>query len=253
MSVFIYFFLQQLSASLTSLPLIDLSLDIELPPPIMTSFGYRFPVTFDDDSIDGGGEDEEGIGSPSPSHFRSPKLLHDTEFTTHEAGAHTVTDSHIWGPIHLSSTSTSHTAHDGSSSNISTAVCTSYSTIPREHKKSGTRRGQFRDCSASRFSPSSSSAYSTKATKINPDFSGTFHASSILSPSKLHRSQCGHASLSPSKSPQQLSLVDGSEPSSLPFIRSSTDFPKYGASQAFSASLSKYSSTKRGTPGYFLL
>ncbi|XP_066962449.1 DENN domain-containing protein 1B isoform X4 [Macrobrachium rosenbergii] len=103
---------KQLSASLTSLPLIDLSLNIELPPPIMASFGYRFPVTFDDDS-NGGGEDGDGLGSSSTSHFRSPKLLHDTDFTAPEAD-NSVVDSHLWGHTHLPSSSTSHSTNDGS-------------------------------------------------------------------------------------------------------------------------------------------
>ncbi|XP_064085735.1 uncharacterized protein LOC135200910 isoform X2 [Macrobrachium nipponense] len=237
-----YVYRGQLSASLTSLPLIDLSLNIELPPPIMASFGYRFPVTFDDDS-NGGGEDGDGLGSSSTSHFRSPKLLHDTDFTAPEAD-NSVVDSHLWGHTHLPSSSTSHSANDGS--NIS-AVCTSYSTIPREHKKSGTRRGQFRDCSASKCTIP---VCKTIATKITTDFPATCYASSALSPAKLH-SQCGHASLSPSRSPQQPRRVVGLESSSVSSVRSSTDFPKYGASQAFSASLSKYSTTKQGTPGYF--
>ncbi|XP_068203446.1 uncharacterized protein [Palaemon carinicauda] len=233
---------KQLSASLTSLPLIDLSLNIELPPPIMASFGYRFPVTFDDDS-NGGGGDEDGLGSSSSSHFRSPKLLHDTDFTVSDAD-NSAMDSHLWGHTHLPSSSTSHSANDGS--NIS-AVCTSYSTIPREHKKSGTRRGQFRDCSASKCTIP---VCKTFATKITTDFPTTCYASSALSHAKLH-SHCGHASLSPSRSPQQPPRVIGLESSSVSSIRSSTEFPKYGASQAFSASLSKYSKTKQGTPGYF--
>ncbi|KAK8741645.1 hypothetical protein OTU49_002317, partial [Cherax quadricarinatus] len=128
---------KHLSASLTSLPLIDLSLNIELPPPIMASFGYRFPVTFDDDNGGGGGEDEDVVGSPSSSHFRSPKLLHDdTDATDTVYGndGSSVLDENIWGQTQLSPNS--HSPPRPSVSNVS-AVCTSHSTSTRGHARSG--------------------------------------------------------------------------------------------------------------------
>ncbi|KAK7084369.1 hypothetical protein SK128_008303 [Halocaridina rubra] len=251
------YFLQPLSASLTSLPLIDLSLDIELPPPIMASLGYSFPVTFDDDKSYGcGGGDEDGVvGNSSSSHFRSPKLLHDSDFKASAAADHSVTDSHIWGHTH--STPSGHTYSTPSStslrsdaSNIS-AVCTGYATAPREHKKAGTL-GQFRDYATYKCSSSStpSSLCKDKTTIHTSDSPRTCHALTSSS-SKLLSSQCGHASsLSLSKSPQLSRQVNVLKPSSTHSLRSGSDFPKYGASQAFSASLSRYS-TKRGTPGYF--
>ncbi|XP_071519391.1 uncharacterized protein [Panulirus ornatus] len=226
---------KQLSASLTSLPLIDLSLDIELPPPIIASFGYHFPVTFEDDNY-GDGEDEDVIGSPSSSYFRSPKLLHDdtdSVNTVCEDDGASVLDESIWGQTQLSPRSPSPRP---SVSNVS-AVCTSYSTSPRGPGKSGTLR-QFCDYPASECS---SSAHRTKATISYPC---TCHASTVLSPARtcFHH---GHELLSSTKSSEGLHHVDCLEPSS-----SYIDYPKYGASQAFSASLSKYS-TKGGTPGYF--
>nr|XP_027218815.1 DENN domain-containing protein 1C-like isoform X3 [Penaeus vannamei] len=109
---------KQLSASLTSLPLIDLSLDIELPPPIMASFGYRFPVSFDDDNVGGGDEDE--VVDSSTSYFRSPKLLHDDrDFTTTanrvDGAASSVLDTNRRGHIQLSPRSPSRPSKDVSS------------------------------------------------------------------------------------------------------------------------------------------
>ncbi|XP_042891992.1 DENN domain-containing protein 1B-like isoform X7 [Penaeus japonicus] len=109
---------KQLSASLTSLPLIDLSLDIELPPPIMASFGYRFPVSFDDDNV-GGGDEDEGVDS-STSYFRSPKLLHDDrDFTTTanqvDGAASSVLDTNRRGHSQLSPRSPSRPSKDVSS------------------------------------------------------------------------------------------------------------------------------------------
>ncbi|XP_063606797.1 DENN domain-containing protein 1C-like isoform X2 [Penaeus indicus] len=109
---------KQLSASLTSLPLIDLSLDIELPPPIMASFGYRFPVSFDDDNIGGGDEDE--VVDSSTSYFRSPKLLHDDrDFTTTanrvDGAASSVLDTNRRGHSQLSPRSPSRPSKDVSS------------------------------------------------------------------------------------------------------------------------------------------
>ncbi|XP_047489173.1 DENN domain-containing protein 1C-like isoform X2 [Penaeus chinensis] len=109
---------KQLSASLTSLPLIDLSLDIELPPPIMASFGYRFPVSFDDDNVGGGDEDE--VVDSSTSYFRSPKLLHDDrDFTTTanrvDGAASSVLDTNRRGHSQLSPRSPSRPSKDVSS------------------------------------------------------------------------------------------------------------------------------------------
>ncbi|XP_042242649.1 uncharacterized protein LOC121879914 isoform X2 [Homarus americanus] len=227
-----------LSASLTSLPLIDLSLNIELPPPIMTSFGYRFPVTFEDDNGGGGGgEDEDVVGSPSSSHFRSPKLLHnesDSVDTVYGDDGSSVLDENIWGQTHLSPHSPSPRP---SVSNVS-AVCTSQSTSPRGRGKSGTLR-QFCDCPASECS---ASARRTTTTISNT--TGTCNASSVFSSARMcfHH---GHEFISPTKSSKRSRHVDCLDPSS-----SCIDYPKYGASKAFSASLSKYS-TKGGTPGYF--
>ncbi|XP_045596538.1 DENN domain-containing protein 1A isoform X2 [Procambarus clarkii] len=226
---------KHLSASLTSLPLIDLSLNIELPPPIMASFGYRFPVTFDDDT--GGGEDEDVVGSPSSSHFRSPKLLHDdtdSADTVYGDDGSSVLNDSIWGQTQLSPHSPSPRP---SVSNVS-AVCTSHSTSPRGHNKSGTLR-QFCDSHASECSASA-----RRTTPATSYLTGTCNASSVLSSARMcfHH---GHEILSSSKSSKGLRHVDCLEPPS-----SCIDYPKYGASKAFSASLSKYS-TKGGTPGYF--
>ncbi|XP_069946063.1 uncharacterized protein [Cherax quadricarinatus] len=227
-----------LSASLTSLPLIDLSLNIELPPPIMASFGYRFPVTFDDDNGGGGGEDEDVVGSPSSSHFRSPKLLHDdTDATDTVYGndGSSVLDENIWGQTQLSPNS--HSPPRPSVSNVS-AVCTSHSTSTRGHARSGTLR-QFCDSPASECSASA-----RRTTPTTSNLTGTCNASTVLSSARMcfHH---GHEILSTTKSSKRSCHVECLDPSS-----SCIDYPKYGASQAFSASLSKYS-TKGGTPGYF--
>ncbi|XP_069990416.1 uncharacterized protein [Penaeus vannamei] len=239
---------KQLSASLTSLPLIDLSLDIELPPPIMASFGYRFPVSFDDDNVGGGDEDE--VVDSSTSYFRSPKLLHDDrDFTTTanrvDGAASSVLDTNRRGHIQLSPRSPSRPSKDVSSVS---AVCKGYCTTPRSSSKSGTRR-QFCDSSANDCPPAF--ACRTSNTKFTSDSSGTCLASSVLSSTARTCVPPGHASPS-SRLPQGLQSTEVLEPPSSNSSSSSCSigFPRYGASQAFSASLSKYSS-KGGTPGYF--
>ncbi|CAL4065623.1 unnamed protein product, partial [Meganyctiphanes norvegica] len=228
----------QLSASLTSLPLIDFSLDIQLPPPITNTLCH-FPNNSDVDGSGGCGDGGGDIETASPpSIYRSPKLIHYDISKT--SSSTTPTNKSVDTSI-ISSASTTTTSATSSSPTTTRPTWSSGAAAAAAAADSP----RCSDTWLNSSQPSSDTAVCTGRkhrsanTTTRSNTTGTVDLNTSFKPSKSYKST--YKILKPGSSLP-------SSASSSPY--SYTTLPRYGASRAFSASLSKYSKPgPRG--GYF--